>query len=160
MGQLVGRYVVEQVEIVRFFQALDEADAFGVGDGVGKRLREAAIAREFEDAELLKLVGAEIFIVIVQAGFGRCDHAVEIVFVAWLVIDLEFYAIRFVAPYVVAGGEKGKEIIYARIAHSVFEIAAIVFGPFALEIAWSDGDLIGRGADYGVESDPLGICSE
>src|ERR1700689_2360756 len=156
----MGGYVVEQIEIIRLFQAFDETDAFGIGDGVRERLREASVARKFEHAELLKLIGAEILIVIGEAGFRGFEHALEIVFVAWLVIDLQLYAVRFVSLYFVTGREEREEIIYARVAHGVFEIAAAAFGPFALEIAGGDGDLIGRCADDGVESDPFGIRGE
>ena len=55
---------------VGLLDAADEADGFGERDGVGKGLREGAVAREFEDAVLAELEGAEVLLVVGEAGLG------------------------------------------------------------------------------------------
>ncbi len=47
-----------------------------------------------------------------------------------------------------------------RGAHAVFVEVAAVCLPFALQVAGGDGDLILRGADHSVISDPVGLALE
>ena len=58
---------------------------------LGKRLREVAVARELHDAVLRELVGAEMRLIIVQAGARRGQHIVEVEGVRRVVVDLEVH---------------------------------------------------------------------
>ena len=80
---------VGEVDVGGLLDAADEADAFGVRNGVGKGLREGAVARKLEDAVLLELVGAVVALVVVEAGPGAGDHVVDVVGVRGVVVDLE-----------------------------------------------------------------------
>ena len=42
----------------------------------------------------------------------------------------------------------------------VLEVAPAVLVPFAHQRAWSDRDLVGRGADHGFDVDPVGVTAE
>src|SRR5580692_8489232 len=76
MGKLMGSHKVGLVYVLlRVEDAADKAK-LRVGNGVGERLREEAITRELEDAELTILEGAEIFLVVCQAGWGGGNHVV------------------------------------------------------------------------------------
>ncbi len=80
---------VGEVDVGGLLLAADEADAFGEGNGVGERLREASVAWEFEDAVLAELEGAEVLFVVRETGFGCGDHVVDVVGVSRCVVDLD-----------------------------------------------------------------------
>ena len=61
MAELMRGDEVGEVDIGGLLDAADEADAFGERDGVGKGLREGAVARELEDAVLAELEGLKFF---------------------------------------------------------------------------------------------------
>ena len=151
---------VGEVDIVLFFHAGDETHALGIRNGVGKRLRELAVAREFDDAELVELIGAEAFVVVVEAGLGGLEHVVEVVFVAGRVKDLQIDVFVFFLLHLVAAGEIGEKIERVGRAHIVFVEVAAIFGPLALEVSGSDGGLIAGRADDGVVGDPVGLRGE
>ena len=89
MAQLMRGDEVREIDIGGFFDAADESDGFGERNGVGERLREGAVAREFENAVLAELVRAEVLLVIGQAGFRCINHVVDIVVMRGVVIDLQ-----------------------------------------------------------------------
>src|ERR1700733_8516143 len=151
---------IREVDVVGLFHAGDKAHAFGVRNGVGEGLREGAVAREFDDAELIELVGAETLVIVVESGAGGLEHVVEIVFVSGRVKDLKIDVFVFFLFYLVAAREIGKEIERVGRSHVVFVEMAAVFGPFAFEVAGGDGGLIAGGADDRVVGDPIGIGGE
>ena len=60
MRKLMRGYEVGEVDIVRLFEAPDEAHVLGIGHGVGEGLGKLAVAREFENAVLLELIWAVV----------------------------------------------------------------------------------------------------
>jgi hypothetical protein len=66
----VGVYEIEEVDVVLVLDAFDKTDLLGKGYGIGKRLREAAIAGKLQHAVLRKGRGSEVFSVVIQAGFA------------------------------------------------------------------------------------------
>ena len=170
VGELMCGDEVGEVDVVGLLYAADEADAFRERDGVGEGLGEVAVARELEDAELVELVGAVVFLVVGEAGLGGGDHVIDVVGVVRVVVDLDVDgavdALVDVAFDVVAGGDVGEEVEDLDVAHAVGEVVAAVLVPVALEVAGRDGDLglafgvVVRGADDGVVGDPVGVLGE
>ena len=79
MAELMCCDKVGEVDVGGLLQAADEADAFRERNGVGKGLREAAVAGELQDAVLAELKGAEVLLVVSEAGLGGGDHVVDVV---------------------------------------------------------------------------------
>ena len=90
---LVAKFVrgdeVGEVDVGGLHHAADEADAFGVWNGVGKGLGEGAVAGKLEDAVLVELVGTVDALIVVEAGAGAGEHVVDVVGVGGIVVDLE-----------------------------------------------------------------------
>ena len=59
VAELMRGDEVGEVDVGGLFEPADEADAFGERNGVGKRLRESAVARKLQNAELRELEGTE-----------------------------------------------------------------------------------------------------
>src|ERR1035441_5236664 len=164
MSELMRGDEVSQIDIVLVDNASDEADTFGVRNGVGKGLGEIPVARELHDAVLRELVRAVMRLVIVETGPRGGQHIVEAVSVGRVVVDLEVD--RAAGTRVdllalgVAGGEIGEEVEDVRAPHAVLVEVAAVLLPLALEIAWGNGHLIAGRADHGVISKPVGAGGE
>src|SRR3984885_409431 len=107
--ELVRGHEVEQIDIVRLLQPLDKADGLRVRDRVRKRLCKSAVTREFKNAELLKLIRAVVFPVVIETRLRGFEHATEIVFVAGLIINLEFHVVPVIALHIVAARKERKE---------------------------------------------------
>ena len=89
VAEFVSGDEVGEVDVGRLQDAADEADAFGVRNGVGEGLGESAVARKLEDAVLRELVGAVDALIVVEAGAGAGEHVVDVVGVGGIVVDLE-----------------------------------------------------------------------
>src|SRR6476660_5414422 len=107
-------YEPGEINIVWTLKPPYEANRFGIRHGIWKRLREASVSRELDNPELVKLVGAIVFGVVVEAKFRRAHHFVEIIGVGRQVIDLNVYVIPFVARDGVIPGDVTKEILNSR----------------------------------------------
>src|SRR6202020_3060331 len=57
MAEFMRSNEVGEVDVGGFLNSADEADRFRVGNGIGKGLREGAVAGKLEDAELRELEG-------------------------------------------------------------------------------------------------------
>ena len=89
MREFVSGDEISEVDVVLLLDALDETDALRIRHGIGKRLRKTAIAWKFHDAQLLKLVGTEVGLEIIQSRFAGRKHVVQVVFVPRNVINLQ-----------------------------------------------------------------------
>src|ERR1035441_1991953 len=89
MSELMRGDEVSQIDIVLVDNASDEADTFGVRNGVGKGLGEIPVARELHDAVLRELVRAVMRLVIDETGPRGGQHIVEVVSVGRVVVALE-----------------------------------------------------------------------
>src|SRR5262249_51949943 len=138
----------------------DEAYALGIRYGVRKRLRKRAVAGEFQNAELPKLIRAEIFSEVIQPFLRRFDHPRDVVFVPAVVVDLDVYVVPFITLDLVPAGDERVEIGDLRLTHIVAEISQSILGPLALQITRRDRDLIGRSADHAFKMDPVGVLRE
>ena len=94
-----------------------------------------------------ELVGAVDALIVVEAGAGAGQHVVDVVGVRGIVVDLEgdvaVGPVVGLLPDLVAGGDVGEEVEDVRRSHAVFEVAAAIGLPFALQISGGDGDLVG-----------------
>src|ERR1039458_6356008 len=113
MSELMRGDEVSQIDIVLVDNASDEADTFGVRNGVGKGLGEIPVARELHDAVLRELVRAVMRLVIVETGPRGGQHIVEVVSVGRVVVDLEVDRAAGTGVDLlalgVAGGERSEE---------------------------------------------------
>ncbi len=162
---LVGGYVEGHIQVfVRVADFLNKADALREGNGIGERLGEAGVAREFHDTHLPILVRAEIPGIITERLLHRRHHLVEVVFMAFVVIYFQLHGLTVgilpqVALHFVAGRDDGVKINHRHV-HFVIEVSPSVLSPFLLEVAGRDGDLIRFGADNHLETDVVGIVAE
>ena len=146
VAEFVGGDEVGEVDVGRLLDAFDEADAFGVRNGVGKRLGEGAIAGKLEDAVLGELVGA---VDRVDSSRGRREN--------WPACrrrrrgapgrsrprgDIAVRPVVSLLPDLVVSGDVGEEVEDVGRAHAVFEEVAAIGLPLALQISGSDGDLV------------------
>ena len=106
---------------------------------------------------LVKLKRAEVLRAVVQGGLQTIHHAVEIKLVPGVVVNLEVHVVPAVAAHGIASGIERVQIQDGRV-HFVMEIAAAILDPFLLQIAGHDRDLVGAGADCGLEIDPVGFA--
>ena len=134
----------------------DEADRFRIRNGVGEALREARVARELEDAHLAVLVRRELRGEVVERLPRRVDHAIDVVRMLGVVVDLDRQAVPIAALHLPARRQVAEERQH-RAVHLVVEVTASVLGPLALQIARRERDLVRAGADCGLEVDPVGI---
>src|ERR1700761_2093725 len=102
------------------------------------------------------LIRRKISGVICQRLLDTVEHAIKIVFMAFVIINLQVHAIPFFLFHLVAGRQEGIEIEYLTI-HFVMEIMSSVLCPFALKIARGNGSLIGRSAYRGLEGNKVSI---
>ena len=79
---------------------------------------------------------------------------------ARVIEDLQLHVVPLVALHLVAGGRIGIEVGDLSRPHIVFEVTPAALGPFTLQVAGRDGDLVGRGADDSLVSDPVRIRAE
>ncbi len=130
---------VGEVDVGGLLLAADEADAFGEGNCVWKRLCKAAITRELEDTILAELKGAEVLFVVCEAGFGRGDHVIDVIGVSGRVIDLNRDRVGdtliHLAFDIVTSGDEGKKIQRPDFAHVIGEVVTSVGVPFFGQVA-------------------------
>src|ERR1700678_3032841 len=162
MAELVSGDEVSEVNVGGLDDAADESDAFGIRNCVGKRLGECAVARKFENAVLRELVGTVNTLIVVESGARAGEHVVDVVRVSGVVINLKADVtvgpVVSLLPALVVAGDVGEEVHDMSRAHAVFVEVAAVGLPLALQVAGSDGDLVLRGADDGVVSDPVRLA--
>src|ERR1700685_2917151 len=89
MAEFMRRNEVGEVDVGGFLNSADEADRFRVGNGVGKGLREGAVAGKLENAELREMEGTIDGLIVVEPRARAGQHVVEIVSVRRIVIQLE-----------------------------------------------------------------------
>src|ERR1039458_5005443 len=133
----------------------DEADALGKRDRIGKRLGKVAVARELDDAQLPGLEGTESGRRIIERRLHAQHHAVEIKFMAGMVVDFQIYVVPMVVPNGIARGICGEDATHDGRVGLVMEIASAILDPFFLQVAGQDGDLIWTGADGAFEIHPV-----
>ena len=102
------------------------------------------------------LVGTKGFAKVFERGLGAGDHAVEVVFMTGVVVDLDGHIAPFILLHCIARRLVGKEI-KDRHVHLVAEVAPPVFLPFFLQITGGNSDLVVLGADHRIKGDPVGI---
>src|SRR3984957_2011762 len=138
---------VGEFDVGGFLNSADEADRFRVGNGIGKGLREGAVAGKLEDAELRELEGTVDALIVIKPRAGAGQHVVEIVGVRGMVIQLErdisTGTVIKLLMGLVATGEVGEKVENVGRSHAVFEKVPAISLPLALQISGSDGDLIG-----------------
>ena len=104
VGHLVGHHAVGAVHVVVVGAGLgDEAEAFGVGHGAGESLGKLPVARKLDDARLLLLVSPKLLAVVRHRGAHGPHHAVEVIRVGGVVVNLQVDAIQLFAPHLIAG---------------------------------------------------------
>ena len=70
-----------------------------------------AVTREFQNTKLLELIGPKGLAEIIQTFLGSLEHAIQVVFVAGMIVDLEIHAAPLIVLHSVAPGTKGEEIV-------------------------------------------------
>ena len=158
--QLMCGYKPGEIDIVRTLQPTDKADALRVGNGIGKRLRKAAVARKLDDAELVELIGAIIPGVVIQTGLGRANHLIQIVSVRGQIIDLQIHAVPLIAFHRVATGDVTEKVLNACRTHAVFKVTASILLPLPRKIAGRDSNLVRRSADHRVIGNKVRVRAE
>src|SRR5581483_5614665 len=98
----------------------------------------------------------EVGAAIIERIFHASFHAFQVIFVAGMVVELELHVFPLVTSDVIASGIYREETKNRRLS-LVMEVTSPVFRPFFLQISWDDRDLVGTGADCGVEVDPVGF---
>ena len=134
----------------------DEANGFREGNCIRKRLGETGISGELDDPHLPMLIGTEMFRVIIQRFLDRGDHPVDVVFMTFLVPDLNGNIVPPVATQAVLRTQEGEEM-QDRTVHFVLEIMSVALFPVLYQIARGNGTLARCGTYCGLESDPVGI---
>src|SRR5215469_10816823 len=119
MSEFVCGHEISEVDVMLLHDSLDEPYPLRIGHSVRKRLRERTIAGEFHDPELLKLVGAEVRLKVIQARLRRRQHVVDVVVMPRYVIDLQIHTLVLVAPDLILAREIGMEIENARRSHVI-----------------------------------------
>ena len=148
--------VEHEVDVLGIAQVGDEADRLRVRNGVGEALRKARVTRELEDAHLVVLVRREVRREIVERLLRSFDHAIDVVRMLGVVVDLDRHAVPVAALDLPVGRQVAEERQH-RAVHLVMEITPAALGPFALQVARRERDLIGARADRRLEVDPVGI---
>src|SRR5258708_8469356 len=157
MRHFMRRQVEGQINRIGLFvYTRNETNALRKWNSVGERLRKTGIAWEFDNAQLMEMERAEIGAAVSERRLHAVGHAVQVEFVAGLVVDLQVYVVPAVAPHLVPPGIEGEEV-QNRGVHLVMEVPAPVLYPFFLQISWCNGDLVGAGADSGFEIDPVAV---
>src|SRR3546814_419810 len=103
---------------------------------------------------LAELVRREFARVVVQRLLRRLDHAVDVVRMLGVVVDLERHVVPAVAPDLPVGRQPGEERQQFRFG-LVFEVIAAVLRPLALQVARRERDLPGGRRDRGLEVHPV-----
>ena len=83
----------------------------------------------------------------------------DVVLVARVVEDLDADAAPWVAPDRIPRRQEGEELRDRRVG-LVVKVAAAALGPFALKAPGRQRDLVGVGADRGLEVQPVGVAGE
>src|SRR5579872_5149588 len=93
MAYLMSGHIERNIDRFRIYRinVSDKTNRFGVRNGIRKRLSKGSITREFNNAFLVELERAEVGAGVVQGRLHTVHHAVEIEFVAGLVIDFEVH---------------------------------------------------------------------
>src|SRR5271155_2590552 len=102
VSQLMRGDEVSKVNILIRIEDARDPEGFGEGTGIREGLRKLPIARKFKDTELLELVGAVVFLVVVETTLDSFDHVIDIEAVLGCVIDLDIDALVGLALNVVA----------------------------------------------------------
>ena len=99
MSDFVGRHEEREIDRILLvgIDVGDETDAFGKRNRVGERLREIAIAWKLDDPQLPELKRAEGGRAVVERGLHSQHHAIEVEFVAWLVVDFQVDVMPLIA---------------------------------------------------------------
>ena len=147
------------VHVLGLAQVGNEANRLRVGNGVGKRLGKRGIARKLQNPHLLVLVGREIGTVVVERFARGCDHAVHVVAVLGIEVDLDRQPVPVTLAHLPARRQVGEEGQH-RAVHLVVEIAPAVFFPCLLQIARRQRDLVGAGRNGSLKVDPVGLAIE
>src|SRR3546814_9839841 len=100
------------------------------------------------------LVRREFARVVVERLLRRLDHAVDVVRMLGVVVDLERHVVPAVAPDLPVGRQPGEERQQFRFG-LVFEVIAAVLRPLALQVARRERDLPGGRRDRGLEAHPV-----
>ena len=161
--QLVSGDEIGVVDVLWTDDARDEPVLL-VGDGVGEGLGKLTVPREFQNAELPKLEGAEILFVVSQAGFGGVDHPLHVVGVCRRGVDFDVHRARcarvHLALDVVFPRDIGHEVQNRDLAHGVVDVVAPGLVPVPRGVPGRQGDLVVCGADHRVERHPVGLRRE
>jgi len=153
---LVRGDVEHVVHVILVAQVGDEADRFGIRNGVGETLRERAVARELDDAHLLVLVRAEVGLVVGQRFLHAFDHPVHVVRMFGVVVDLDRDAVVGRFLHFPACRQVGVEVQH-RPVHGVAEAAPAIYRGLLQKVARRQRHLVWCRADRGAEVEPVGI---
>ena len=102
----------------------------------------------------MKLEWAEISAAIVERVFHAALHAIQVILMSGMVVNLQVHIFPMVPHDLVASRVHGEKAQNGGIA-LVVEVPSAVRGPFLLQIAGDDRDLVGAGADRGIQVDPV-----
>ena len=101
---LVCCHVERQIQIaIAIPSAEDESNTLGKWNGIRECLRELRIARKLDDANLPELIGTEVGSEVIERGLHRGHHAVEVILVAGMIINLELDAFVLLAFHQIPG---------------------------------------------------------
>ncbi len=159
VAQFVGGDIGDHVDLGVIAGVDDEADAFGIGDGVGEGLGEIGVVRELQDARLAELIGAEVGLVVVEPELQRRDHAIDVPRVVGVVIDGEVDALIEFMAHGVLGRLHREEHVDRRFGAKLADMAT-VGDTVGHPIARRDRRLVCDRGDRDIRGDPVGVLTQ
>src|ERR1700761_7873012 len=153
-------YKICEINVLRRIENTRNPKGFSKRTGIGKRLRELAIAGELHNPELVELVWAVVGLIVVETGFRGSDHVVHIESVLRGVINLDVHTLVVLPLYCIAAGNIGKEVENLHLAHIVGVVVTSILMPVTLQISRCKRNLVIRGADDGSVIDPIRVGSK
>ena len=155
---LVRRHVEHVVDVIGIAQVRNKADGLGEWHGIGETLGKLLVVRKLQHPHLAELKRRIHLAEMCQRLLHRLEHAIDVVGVLRVVVDLQCRAIPAIAPDRVARRLERK-VIEDRLVHLVVEVVPPVLSPLLVEIAGRQCDLIGAGRDGRLKRHPVGVAT-
>ena len=138
-------------------QVGNEPDGFRIGHGAGKGLREISNSWKLDDPRFFVVIRTEILRVVLEGFLQRLHHPRHIPRMVLVVIHLELHAIPLFALHLVTGRHERDEV-KRRMVKLVVKISPSVLAPLSHQRSRRNRNLVGRGADHGLQVRPIRVA--